>query len=88
MSSGGRTEPSSAADLTVLPTPKDKLDTLVGVVAALALVPAVAAFGISLLSGEWQLALGGLLMTAGNGTLIVLGSIITLLLVRPDRDYA
>lgn len=63
---------------------KNKYDTLVGAVAALALVPAAAAAGIALLSRNPESSLGALKLLAINGGLIIATGIITLLIVRPD----
>lgn len=64
---------------------KQKKDTLIGVLAALALVPAAAAGGIALLSGDPSRALGGFLLLGINVTLIVLMGAGTLLVLRPDQ---
>lgn len=64
---------------------QQRTDTLVGAVAALALVPAAAAAGIALLSGDWGRALGGFGLLGINVALIVLGGIATLLVMRPDQ---
>jgi uncharacterized membrane protein len=64
---------------------EEKTDTLVGVVAALALVPAAAAASIALLSGDPIRSLGGVLLLAINVTVIILTGIITLLVIRPDK---
>lgn len=64
---------------------EEKTDTLVGVVAALALVPAAAAASIALLSGDPIRSSGGLLLLAINVTVIILTGIITLLVIRPDK---
>ncbi|MFP4417340.1 MAG: DUF389 domain-containing protein [Chitinivibrionales bacterium] len=48
-----------------------KQDTLVGVVASIALVPTVAAAGISALSRDWKSVTGGLLMLLLNICMIV-----------------
>lgn len=61
-----------------LATVQDRTDTLVGVVAALAIVPAAAAGGISLLSRSPSMATGGLYLLAINVALIVLTGIATL----------
>ncbi len=64
---------------------KQKTDTLIGVVAGLALVPAVAAAGIAFLSRDPVRGLGGLVLLGINVSLIVVMGIITLLLLRPDQ---
>lgn len=60
-----------------------KTDTLVGVVAALALVPAGAAAAIACLSEDPHRAWGGLALLGINIVLIVVSSVATLLLLRP-----
>lgn len=57
---------------------RQKTDTLVGTVAALALVPAAAAAGMALLSADPARALGGLLLLGMNVGLIVAMGIVTL----------
>lgn len=64
---------------------KEKTDTVVGVVAALALVPAAAAAGIALMSRDPSRAWGGLGLLGINMGLIVVTGVVTLLLLRPDR---
>ncbi len=64
---------------------KQKTDTLVGVVAALALVPAAAAAGIALLSRDPVRSLGGLGLLGINVAAIVLAGVLTLLVLRPDQ---
>lgn len=64
---------------------KEKFDTLVGVVAALALVPAAAASGIALLSGDFRNALGGSLLLAVNVGVTIGAGMITLFIVEPDE---
>ncbi len=59
--------------------------TLVGVVAALALVPAVAAASIALLSSSPMRVWGGLLLLGINIVVTILAGIVTILLVRPDQ---
>jgi uncharacterized hydrophobic protein (TIGR00271 family) len=61
-----------------------KTDTLVGTVAALALVPAAAAAGIAALSGDADRTLGGLLLLGVNVGLIIAMGILTLV-VREGR---
>lgn len=61
-----------------LATIQDRTDTLVGVVAALALIPAAAAGGIALLSQSPSMATGGLLLLGINIGLIVLTSLVAL----------
>lgn len=62
-----------------------KTDTLIGTVAALALVPAAAAGGIALLSRDPARGWGGLLLLGINVGLIVVTGVATLLLMRPGR---
>lgn len=64
---------------------KNKSDTLVGVVAALALVPAAAAAGIALLSQDPERSLGALKLLAINVGLIIATGMVTLLILRPDK---
>jgi uncharacterized hydrophobic protein (TIGR00271 family) len=64
---------------------QQKTDTLVGVVAALALVPAAAAGGIALLSRDPVRSLGGLGLLGINVGLIVVTGVVTLLLMRPGQ---
>ncbi|MEL6606075.1 MAG: DUF389 domain-containing protein [Cyanobacteria bacterium J06614_10] len=59
-----------------------KTDTLVGVVAALALVPAGAAAAIAFLSQDPTEGWGGLLLLAINVVLIVVAGVATLLFIR------
>ena len=62
---------------------QEKQDALVGVVAALALVPAA---GIALLSKDLVRALGGLGLLGINVGLIVAAGVVTLLVLRPDAN--
>lgn len=64
---------------------KEKTDTLVGVVAALALVPAVAAVSITLLSNDPLKALDGLILLGINVGLIIVSGILTLVVIRPEQ---
>ncbi len=64
---------------------QNKYDTLVGVVASLAIVPAAAAAGIALISHEPELSLGGLILLGINAGLIIVTGIITLVIFRPDK---
>ena len=63
-----------------------KTDTLVGVVAALALVPAGAAAAIAFLSKDPIRGWGGLGLLGLNVVLIIISGIATLLLIRPRED--
>lgn len=65
---------------------KEKTDTLVGVVAALALVPAVAAASIALLSNTPLKALDGLTLLGINVGLIIVSGILTLVVIRPEQQ--
>ena len=62
----------------------NRSDTLVGAVAALALVPTAAAAGISLLSGDPVASFGAAGLLAINVFVIVLAGIVTLSLVKLD----
>jgi uncharacterized hydrophobic protein (TIGR00271 family) len=61
---------------------KSKTDTLVGTVAALALVPAGAAAGIALLSDAPRRALGGLLLLTMNMALVIAMGIAVLVVLN------
>lgn len=75
-----------AAGITgTVATLEDKLDTMVGTVAALALVPAGSAAGIALLSADPLRALGGLVLLLINVGLIIACGI--LVLVVAGRRY-
>ncbi|MGF1477953.1 MAG: DUF389 domain-containing protein [Cyanophyceae cyanobacterium] len=63
---------------------KQKTDTLVGVVAALALVPSVAAASIAFMSSSPLQGFGGLVLLGINVGMIVFSGVLTLLIVRPD----
>ena len=65
---------------------KQKTDTLVGVVAALALVPAIAAAGIAFLSKNPTMGFGGLFLLAINVGFIILSGVLTVIIMRPDRN--
>ncbi|MGB3300868.1 MAG: DUF389 domain-containing protein [Phormidesmis sp.] len=62
-----------------------KTDTLVGVVAALALVPAGAAAAIAFLSRDPHRGWGGLALLGINIALIILSSVVTLLFLHPTE---
>lgn len=64
---------------------EDKGDTIIGTVAALALVPAAGAAGIAFMSRDPERALGGLMLLGINVGLIILTGIITLLILRPGK---
>ena len=63
-----------------------KTDTLVGVVAALALVPAGAAAAIAFLSRDPVRGWGGIALLGLNVVLIILSGMATLLLVQPRQQ--
>lgn len=64
----------------ILAHAQKKTDTLVGIVAALALVPAVGAGAIALFVGAWTTALGGLLLLFINvGVIVAMGVTVVLL---------
>jgi uncharacterized membrane protein len=48
-------------------------------------VPAAAAAGISLISHQPELSIGGLILLGINAGLIILTGIVTLLVVHPDK---
>ena len=64
---------------------KQKTDTLVGVVAALALVPAIAAAGIAFLSKNPIMGFGGLFLLAINVGFIIVSGIFTIIIIRPEQ---
>jgi len=64
---------------------KNKTDTLVGTVAALALVPAAAAAGMAFMSRNPSRGFGGLILLGINVGLIIVTGIVTLLLIRPEQ---
>ena len=64
---------------------KQKTDTLVGVVAALALVPAIAAAGIAFLSKNPTMGFGGLLLLAINVGFIIISGVLTVIIQRPEQ---
>lgn len=74
----------AAGMVGVIALAQEKRETLVGVVAAVALVPAAAAAGIALLSKDPTRALGGLGLLGINVGMIVIAGIATLLVLRPD----
>ena len=65
---------------------KSKIDTLVGVVAALALVPTAGAAGISIISNDMERFMGGLILLGINVLVIIITGILTLLIVKPDKE--
>ena len=69
---------AAAGIAAAIATDEDRTDTLVGVVAALALVPAAAAGGITLLSRMPAKASGGLLLLVVNAVLVVITGTVTL----------
>ena len=64
---------------------KQKTDTLVGVVAALALVPAIAAAGIAFLSKDPAMGFGGLFLLAINVGFIIVSGILTVIMLQPEQ---
>ena len=64
---------------------KQKTDTLVGVVAALALVPAIAAAGIAFLSKNPAMGFGGLFLLAINVGFIIVSGVLTIIIMRPEQ---
>ena len=62
-----------------------KGDTIIGVVAALALVPAVGAAGIAFLSDDPVRALGGIMLLGINVGCLAAAGVATLLVLRPAR---
>jgi uncharacterized hydrophobic protein (TIGR00271 family) len=65
---------------------QDKYDTLIGVVAALALVPAAAAAGIALLTQDFAHASDGLLLLGVNALCTVAAGAVTFLIIRPEDE--
>ena len=61
---------------------EQKTDTLVGVVAALALVPAIAAAGIAFLSKNPVMGFGGLFLLAINIGFIVISGVVTVVIMQ------
>ena len=64
---------------------KQKTDTLVGVVAALALVPAIAAAGIAFLSKNPIMGFGGLFLLCINVGFIIVTGVLTIVIMRPEQ---
>ena len=64
---------------------KNKTDTLVGTVAALALVPSAAAAGMAFRSRNPSRGFGGLVLLGINVGLIIVTGLVTLLLIRPEQ---
>ncbi|MGK7395756.1 MAG: DUF389 domain-containing protein [Candidatus Cyclobacteriaceae bacterium M3_2C_046] len=65
---------------------KDKTDTLVGVVAALALVPTAGAAGIAFISSDEGRFIGGLFLLGINVFVIILAGLLTLLIIKPGKE--
>ncbi|MBN1604530.1 MAG: DUF389 domain-containing protein [Chitinispirillaceae bacterium] len=64
----------------------NKQDTLVGVVASIALVPTVAGAGIAAITGDWESVKGGLVMLAINtGMIVFMGFIVFNFFSENDR---
>lgn len=77
-----------AAGITgTVATLEDKLDTMIGTVAALALVPAGSAAGIALLSSDPMRALGGLVLLLINMGLIIACGILVLVVAGTHYDH-
>jgi len=70
----------------MIATVDEKVDALVGVVAALALVPAAAAGGIALISRDPSKSLGGFGLLGINIALIILTGYITLLFYKSKKQ--
>ncbi len=64
---------------------KQKTDTLVGVVAALTLVPAIAAAGIAFLSKNPLMGFGRIFLLAINVIFIIISGVLTIILLRPEQ---
>lgn len=65
---------------------KERTDTLVGTVAALALVPAAGATAISFMSGFRAQGIGGLTLLGINVGLVIIMGVVTLLVARPGHN--
>jgi uncharacterized membrane protein len=65
---------------------RDRFDSLIGVLAALALVPAGAAAGIALMSGNLGMAFGGLMLLAVNTGVAVVSGVATLRWLEGTAD--
>lgn len=74
----------AAGVVGVVALTEKKTDTLIGSVAALALVPAGAAAGIAALAGDMDRTLGGLLLLGINFAMIVAMGIVVLAVVRRE----
>lgn len=74
----------AAGVVGVVALTEKKADTLIGSVAALALVPAGAAAGIAALAGDVDRTLGGLLLLGMNLAMIVAMGIVVLAVVRRE----
>lgn len=64
---------------------KRKQDTLIGIVASVALVPAAAAGGIAFYAGDPGRAIGGALLLIMNVFVIISVGLLVLLVIRPTR---
>ena len=64
---------------------RDRFDSLIGVLAALALVPAAAAAGIAFMSGNLAMAFGGLMLLGVNSGVAIVSGVIALRLLPPER---
>jgi len=65
---------------------RDRFDTLIGVLAALALVPAAAAAGIAFISGNLGMAFGGVMLLFVNASVTIVTGIVVLRWLRPDQN--
>jgi uncharacterized hydrophobic protein (TIGR00271 family) len=74
----------AAGVVGVVALTEKKADTLIGSVAALALVPAGAAAGIAALAGDVNRTLGGLLLLSMNLAMIVAMGIVVLAVIRRE----
>lgn len=70
----------------MIATIRRKQNTLIGIVAAIALVPAGAAGGMALFSGDSIRALGGFVLLVTNVGLIIAMGILVIALVRPGPE--
>ena len=76
---------AAAGVAAVIGIVRKKLDTLIGTVAAVALVPAGCAAGISLVAGDSLRAVGGIVLLLINVMLICAAGLLTIALVHLDN---
>jgi uncharacterized hydrophobic protein (TIGR00271 family) len=76
---------AAAGVASVIGIVRNKLDTLIGTVAAVALVPAGCAAGISLVAGDSVRAIGGLVLLLINLMLICAAGLLTIAAVHVDE---